>query len=110
MFYIQNTFKKEYDFSFVKDVFKDFPNTKKEDFDEFTQKSLDYIKKQEITVFDYLEVIQAYFTEMIALNYENYNFKNKILYTIENVLRAKKYILSSIRAEYVLDDLWVNIS
>ena len=110
MFYIKKTFNKDYDFSFVKEIFKDFPNTKKEDFDEFTQKSLDYIKTQEISIFDYLELIQAYFTELFSINYKNYDLRNKILFVIENIIQGKKYILSSIKAEYVLDDLWVNIS
>ena len=110
MFYIQNTYNKVYDFSFVKEILGDFPNTKKADFSEFTEKSLDYAKEKEISVFDYLELIQAYFTELITLNYENRNLRNKILSATESVITAKKYILASIKPEYVLDDLWVNIS
>ena len=47
MFYIKNTFQIKYDFSFIKDLFIDFPNTKKENFDDFTQKSIEYMKKNE---------------------------------------------------------------
>ena len=110
MFYIQNTFKRNYDLTFYKEIFKDFPNIKKTDFDEFTQKSLAYMKNNETELFDYLENIQAYFTELLKSNYSNTAIKNKILNTIENIIQAKKYKQASIKDEYILDDLWVNIS
>lgn len=110
MFYIQNTYQKEYDFSFVKEILKDFPNTKKADFYDFTEKSLEYVKDKDMPVYDYLELIQAYLTELISLNYDNSELKNKILTAVNEVITAKKYVLASVKAEYVLDDFWVNIS
>ena len=110
MFYIQNKYNPEYDFSFFKEILKDFPNTKKEDFDNFTQKSLEYIKASEISLLDYLEILQAYFTEMLSVNYSDNAIKRSLLSATENVVKAKKYSLASIKPEYILDDLWVNIS
>lgn len=110
IFYIQNTFKQDYDFSKVKEIFADFPNTKKGDFDEFTQKSLTYIKESDIDLLAYFELIQAYFTELLSLNYSNPVLRKKILKTIENVVQAKKYKLAVIKDEYILDDFWLNIS
>ena len=110
MFYIQNTFNKSYDYTFFKEILKDFPNTKKTDFDEFTQKSLTYMKDTETELFDYLENMQAYLTELLKSNYSNPAIKNKILNTIENIIQAKKYKQASIKDEYILDDFWVNIS
>ena len=110
MFYIQNTYNKTYDFSYFKDVLIDFPNTKKEDFYEFTQKSIDYINTNEITLIDFLENMQAYFTELLSVNYSDLSLKNKILDTIEKIIKAKKYKNAVIKDEHILDDLWVNIS
>lgn len=110
MFYIQNSSCREYDFSFIKDLFKDFPNTKTYEFEDFTQKSMSYIKNQEISFFDYLETIQAYFTNLLSNNYSNKNAKEKIINVIKFLIQAKKYHQASIKSEYILDDLWVNIS
>ncbi len=110
MFYIQNTYTPEYDFSFCKEIFKDFPCTKKEDFYDFSQKSLDYIKTSELALFDYFEIIQAYFTQMFSINYSDNLTKKRILSAIENVIKAKKYSLASIKPEYILDNFWINIS
>ena len=110
MFYVQNTSEKKYNFSQIKEIFKDFPNTKKQDFEEFTQKSISYIADNEISLFDYLEIIQAYFTELLKENYSDTYAKESILNVIKNVIQAKKYYLASVKQEYVLDDLWVNIS
>ena len=110
MFYVQNTFKKTYDFKIFKEIFSDYPNIKKEDFYDFTQKSLDYITTKEISLIDYLEDMQSYFTELLYSNYSNTAVKNKIMNNIENIIMAKKYKLAVIKDEYILDDLWVNIS
>ena len=110
MFYIQNTFEKKYDFSEIKEIFKAFPNTQKQDFEEFTSKSLSYIEDKSINLFDYLEIIQAYFTELLKENYSDVFVKEKMLDSIKNIIEAKKYYLASVKPEYVLDDFWVNIS
>ena len=109
MFYIQNTFNKSYDFSVFKEIFKDYPETKKEDFYEFSQKSINYITSKDISLTEYLENMQAYFTELLTANYSSPAIKNRILNTIENIIRAKKYKSAVIKDEYILDDLWVNI-
>ena len=109
MFYIQNTFKKTYDFSFFEKIFSNYPSTNRADFDDFTQKSLNYMKENEIGLFDYLENMQAYFTELLKQNYAQAGLKEKILQIIENIIQAKKYKLAVIKDEYILDDLWVNL-
>ena len=110
IFYIQNSFNKIYDFSVFKEIFKNYPNIKKENFYEFSQKSLDYISANEINLIEYLESMQAYFTELLASNYSNPLIKNKILNSIKNIIQAKKYKSAIIKDDYILDDLWVNIS
>ena len=110
MFYIQNTFNKTYDFSVFKDIFSDYPNAKIENFYEFTQKSINYMTTKEINLIEYLESMQAYFTEMLMFNYTDLSAKQKIMNTIKNIIKAKKYKSAVIKDEYILDDLWVNIS
>lgn len=110
MFYIKNSVEKNYDFSEMKEIFKDFPNTKKQDFDEFTRKSLNYIEEKNINLFDYLELIQAYFTGFLKTNYSDNSAREKLLDVIKNAQQAKKYYLASVKPEYVLDDFWINIS
>lgn len=109
MFYIQNMFNKKYDFSIFNEILRDYPNGKKEDFYIFTQSSLKYMTENEIPLFDYLENMQAYFTEFLKNNYSNPQLREKILANIKDIIRAKEYKLASIKDEYVLDDLWINL-
>lgn len=109
MFYIQNTFQKKYNFSEFKEIFKDYPNIKKEDFMYFTDKILKYMNDNEIELFDCLENMQAYFTELLKVNYSDKILKENILSTIKNIIQAKKYKQAVIKDEYILDDLWINI-
>ena len=110
MFYIQNTSKKNYDFSFFKDIFKNYPNIKKEDFLYFTEKMLAYMKENDIGLFECLENMQAYFTELLKSNYSDNQIRSKILQTIENIIQAKKYKQAVIKDEYILDDFFFFLS
>ena len=110
MFYIQNSYNKSYDFTIFKEIFADYSKTRKEDFYEFSQKSVDYMTSKEINLVEYLENMQAYFTELLTSNYSNPEIKSKILNTIKDIIQAKKYKSAVIKDEYILDDLWVNIS
>lgn len=111
MFYIQNSYTTTYDYSFCQKIFNSFgKNMGKENFFEFTQASMDYIKEKEINLYSYLELIQAYFTKLLETNYNNIQIKEKILKTIEQIILAKKYDLASVKTEYILDNFWINIS
>lgn len=110
MFYIQNSFIQSYDYTFIKNIFKDFPNLNKNDFEIFTTNSQKYLKEYDITVYDYLETIQAYFTDLLSVNHSNQNIKEKILSIINHLIISKKYDNAGIKSEYIFDNLWINIS
>ena len=110
LFYVQNSYNKVYDHSFFKEMFNTYPDIKRDGFFKFTKDSLNYISSKEINLIEYFENMQAYFTELLSVNYSNPVLKSKIIKTIENIIQAKKYKMSVIKDEYILDNFWVNIS
>lgn len=104
-FYIPGNSKQTFDYGFLTDILKNYPNIDRNQMMKISDFLTDYAKENGLPISDIILSLQSFLKDLIIQNADNPVLKQKIFNDINLLQNALKMTQSSVREQTVADEL-----